>query len=200
MRNWLSIKLQVEQLFAEADKEIAAFRKQSGLYCLPGCGKCCTYPDVEATVLEFIPLAWHLHETGEADKLWLVTKTKPDSVCVMFTELGRPGKGQCSDYLYRGMICRLFGYAAVRDKYGKPRLSTCKIIKESQAEAVETVKREDIEAPLFSRYYSRLEAIDWELASRFLPVNKAIREALSYILQYKAYESLNSEGDELGVC
>lgn len=196
MRNWLSIKLQVEQLFAEADREIAAFRNQSGLFCLPGCGKCCTYPDVEATVLEFVPLAWHLYETGEADKFWLVTKTKQHSVCVMFKALGNSGQGQCSRYLYRGMICRLFGYAAVRDKHGNPRLSTCKIIKESQPQAIEKVNREGLEAPLFSNYYNRLEAIDWELASRRLPVNKAIHEALSYVLQYKYYASLESEDGE----
>ena len=61
----------VENLFYQLEQEIAEFEQVSGMYCVSGCGKCCTYPDVEASPLEFLPWAFHLFLNGEAEKILL---------------------------------------------------------------------------------------------------------------------------------
>jgi hypothetical protein len=48
----------VKAVFEKLDKEIAAFQSWSGLHCKFGCGKCCTKPDIEATILEFLPFIY----------------------------------------------------------------------------------------------------------------------------------------------
>ncbi|MDQ3534847.1 MAG: YkgJ family cysteine cluster protein, partial [Bacteroidota bacterium] len=53
---------QVEDVFIELDLDIAKFQQETGLGCIRGCGECCKKPDIEATVLEFLPLAYHLYK------------------------------------------------------------------------------------------------------------------------------------------
>jgi hypothetical protein len=56
----------VEAVFEQLDNEIASFQGWSGLHCKFGCGKCCFKADIEATVLEFLPFAYYLHQNDLA--------------------------------------------------------------------------------------------------------------------------------------
>ena len=51
----------VEKLFAKLEQESALFEQESRLACVSGCGKCCSYPDVVASPIEFLPWAFHLY-------------------------------------------------------------------------------------------------------------------------------------------
>jgi hypothetical protein len=98
--------------------------------------------------------------------------------------------GSCSNYRYRGLICRLFGYAASRDKYGKLRLATCKIIKEGQQENYNTAEEaisKGLYVPIFTDYYMQLSQIDNRLATTILPINEALKTAIEEVLHYYAY-------------
>src|SRR5690349_12554142 len=118
----------VEELFQRLDDEIAKFQSGSGLHCKFGCGKCCFKPDIEATTLEFLPFAYHLYKTNRAFE-WLEKLKSSDSSLCLILNPTQNGAGLCSEYTYRGMICRLFGYSARTNKYSKPELVTCQIIK-----------------------------------------------------------------------
>ena len=101
--------------------------------------------------------------------------------------------GSCSDYRYRGLICRLFGYAASRDKYGRLRLATCKIIKEGQQENYHTAEEaisKGLYVPVFTDYYMQLSQIDNRLATTLLPINQALATAIEEVLHYYAYRPL----------
>ncbi|EPR68458.1 YkgJ family cysteine cluster protein [Cyclobacterium qasimii] len=180
----------VEKLFHQLEQESAQFEQASGLGCVAGCGKCCTYPDIEASPLEFLPWAFHLFLNGEAES----TLTKLDEAhsltCLIYKPLTINGQGRCSDYKYRGLICRLFGFAANKDKYGHLRLATCKIIKEGQSEhfnaTVEAISK-GLNVPVFTDYYMQLNQIDFHMGNKILPVNKALKMALEEVLQYYAY-------------
>ena len=50
----------VEKVFKQLDKEAEKFGKQSKLKCLTNCNLCCLKKGLEANVLEFLPLAYHL--------------------------------------------------------------------------------------------------------------------------------------------
>lgn len=187
----------VEGLFDQLEKETNQFQKTSGIGCVSGCGKCCTYPTIEASPLEFLPWAFHLFLSGKAEDMLAKLNSNPSVSCLLLTPVSVLGKGHCGDYKYRGLICRLFGYAANRDKYGNLRLATCKIIKEEQAEnyhATNEAIAKGLYVPIFTDYYMQLNQIDFHLGNKIMPINKALKTALEEVLQYYTYRPIpNSE-------
>jgi uncharacterized protein len=192
----IELKVQaVEKLFAHLDNEISKFVINTSLSCKSGCGHCCTNPEIEASPLEFLPWAFFLFLNGEAEKVLEKLKVKSSSICHIYNPftLIDSSSGNCGSYQYRGLICRLFGYGASADKYGKLRLVTCKIIKESQEEnfqKAELVIINGLEIPVFTNYYMRLADIDFQLGNVILPINKALKMAIEEVLQYYAYRPL----------
>lgn len=180
---------EVKRVYKRLDKEIADFQKSTTLHCLSGCGECCKKPDIEATPLEFLPLALQLFDEGKAETALEEIKQKKDSLCYVFRPHVTNFGGLCSEYPNRGLICRLFGYTARRDKEGKTELVTCKLIKEQQNEAynqaIEDIKNGK-KVVVMSDYYSRLSHIDHTLVD-FFPINKAMEKALETVLHYYAY-------------
>jgi hypothetical protein len=190
----------VEDLFHQLEQETTAFAKVSGMSCVSGCGKCCTYPDVEASPLEFLPWAFHLFLNGEAENTLLKLKEKNSSTCLIYQPLSIIDQGSCSNYKYRGLICRLFGSAASTDKYGKLRLATCKIIKEGQTEAYNSNQEalsKGLSVPIFSTYYMQLNQIDFHLGNIILPINKALKIAIEEVLHYYAYRPFPIFGEKV---
>lgn len=180
---------QVEGVFNKLDTAISKFQSWSTLHCEHGCGKCCFKPDIEATALEFLPFAFHLFKTNQAEE-WLSKLTDSDADVCLILHPHQSGAGLCSEYPYRGLICRLFGYSARTNKYGKRELVTCQIIKVGQTEKfAEAEKKIDngLDVPVMSEYYMQLASIDFEMARTFYPINKAIRKAIEVVLHYYAY-------------
>lgn len=182
----------VERLFDRLDAEIKEFQSHSGMQCIAGCGKCCTKPDIEASPLEFLPLAYHWFLEGRAEELLEKLNTEEqERICIVYSPLSVDAlMGRCSMYHHRGLICRLFGYGASKDKFGQLRLVTCKTIKEQQAESYEKaldLLRQNAYVPIFSDYYTNLLQIDFKLGREFFTVNKAIQVALEAVLHHYAY-------------
>lgn len=179
-----------ENVFAKLDEAIASFQASSTLHCKMGCGKCCFKPDIEATILEFLPFANYLHKNDRAFEWLEKLKDTESSLCLILNPT-QSGAGLCSEYAHRGLICRLFGYSARTTKYGKPELVTCQIIKTEQSEAyrdtVRAIDEEKTELPIMSQYYMQLHAIDFELTREFFPINKAMQHAIEAVLHYYAY-------------
>lgn len=180
----------VERVFNDLQKATASFQSSSGLACKPGCGKCCFKPDIEATILEFLPFAYHLHKTDKALEWLEKFREHQSDICFILNPFTN-NIGQCSEYQHRGLICRLFGFSGRRNKYGKAELVTCTIIKTEQSENYERVKsgleKSKVQMPMMNSYYSRLSGIDHELTRQFYPINVAIRKAIEEVLHYYAY-------------
>lgn len=179
---------EIEEVFLALDEEIASFKKHSGLGCKSGCGKCCLKPDIEATVLEFIPFAYHLYKQGKA-VAWLENPSLNNSLCAIL-DSSMAGVGHCTSYLQRGMICRLFGFSAKLNKYGHKELISCQIIKTEQQDEFLKAYAETLAGnpvPLMRDYYMKMYAIDWELSQKFYPINTAIKKAIETVLHYYSY-------------
>ncbi len=182
----------VNRLFHQLDQEIAGFQSETGLHCISGCGRCCTKPDIDATPLEFLPYAFHLFLTDQTTTVLQKLEDRPNDICVIYKPLtvNNNTQGSCGDYVHRGLICRLFGYGASRDKLGELRLATCKLIKEGQAEnyekAIANIKLGQY-VPIFSDYYQRLAQIDFRLGHTILPITEAIKIAIEEVLHHYAY-------------
>ncbi len=198
----MSQKVQaVEDAFALLNQEMSDFRERSGLHCLLGCGRCCDKPDIEATILEFLPFAYHvfLHNEGE---LWLERlQQHSGSLCILFEPNNLRGSGSCSQYPHRGLICRLFGFSARRNKYGAREFVGCKPIKSEMTElynSTVTSIAAGADVPMMSHHYMRLHAIDPELTRQYYPINDAIRRAIEIVLQYHAYSGYFDDFPEPG--
>jgi len=189
----------VERVFHELEKAVATFQQATGLQCVAGCGLCCKKPDVSATALEFLPFAYHLYKNGQID-LWYdkMEQNVGTSTCALFSNFLLSGsKGFCTRYAHRGLICRLFGFSAMTNKYGEQKLVTCKPIKEEKTGPYETADR-FVEAggvvPVMSNYYHRIRAIDPASGQLLMPINQAILEAIKIVLQYYAYRTPGKAG------
>jgi Fe-S-cluster containining protein len=179
----------VIQVFDHLDQQIAAFQGRTSLHCKFGCGKCCFKPDIEASILEFLPFAYHLFKEGKAEEWLEKIKSSDASICHILNPT-QNGAGLCSEYPHRGLICRLFGYSARTNKYGKKELVTCQIIKTEQAEAYKVSESkidEGLEVPVMNQFYMQLHGIDFELTRDFYPINTAIQHAIETVLHYYAY-------------
>jgi len=179
----------VENVFTNLDEAIASFQATSGLHCKWGCGKCCFKADIEATILEFLPFANYLYQNDLAFE-WLDKLKESHSPICLILNPTQDGAGLCSTYKHRGLICRLFGYSARTNKYGKAELVTCQIIKTEQADNVLKVDQfleDGGTIPIMNQYYMQLHSIDFELTREFFPINEAIKRAIEVILHYHAY-------------
>lgn len=179
----------VQKVFAKLDKEIDAVQKSSGLHCLSGCGECCKKADIEATPLEFLPLALQLFDEGRAEIALIEIAEKKDSLCYVFRPHVTNFGGLCSEYPNRGLICRLFGFTARRNKEGASELVTCKLIKQEQSVAFDALVaklKDGKKIPVMSDYYSRISSIDHNLVS-FYPINEAMTKAIETVLHYYSY-------------
>jgi Fe-S-cluster containining protein len=182
----------VNKLFKELEKEVQTLKEGTGMMCVAGCGKCCFKSDVEATILEFLPLAYELFVRGEAETWHEKIRTAPDrQVCWALQALATDQRsGKCTQYTNRGLICRLFAFSATLDKYGQKRLSTCNIIKTELPEAYQKADawvKEGRPVAVMRHYYFRLSGIDHRLSEKFYPINVAIRLAIEEVLAYYTY-------------
>jgi Fe-S-cluster containining protein len=115
-------------LYRDVDLAIDAFQHATGLGCPTGCGTCC------AEQTPYVRIA-DMHEIASAQvargvELAVATLARAQDAgaarpCVIF----EPGRlpGGCTEYALRPMLCRLFGFGAVRDKHGTAQLAVCRV-------------------------------------------------------------------------
>ncbi len=170
----------LNHLYSRLDNSINKLKISSGLNCPAGCGMCCLKNDIQASSTEFLPLAVDLLKQGTAETWYDKAIADTSGVCVLFT--GVPQQS-CTQYENRGLICRLFGYAALRNKYGVPGISACKVLKGTPAfDSASKYFTSHKKGPLIDEYYLKLAAIGGRFPLEYFPINKAIGKALENIL------------------
>lgn len=177
----------VKKLYLEIDTLVTSVGSKTGIGCLPGCRKCClTHSEnIEVSILEFLPLAVSLWESGTAEScLELLEGREDDEPCVLLgrDELEFP-LGGCTQYEFRPLTCRLFGFSAALNKNGRAVPMVCKYIREGNppligefAQLVES----GLEVPIFSYCAERIEGVDPCLARKKYPINTALRKTLEF--------------------
>jgi Fe-S-cluster containining protein len=183
----------MQMLLNEISAEAEAFGVAAGLKCPAGCGHCCDNPNIEASVLEMLPMATALIESRESEAVLkqLAQKVAESSnICIAFR--AQNGKqGRCARYEHRPSICRLFGYSARRNRMGQREMVACRIHKESSAPTVhlaqELLNDSRTEAPLYGAWATKLCELDPHLGYRLMPLNQALEIALEKVTMAKAY-------------
>lgn len=179
----------VERVFKQLDKETEKFGKESKLRCLTNCNLCCYKKGLEANVLEFLPLANYLVKNNLHEAALDLLDTNPEH-CINLAKTQVPGKtAGCSIYDHRGLICRLFGFSAVRDKNAKLAVYTCSHMKnEFPAEYKLAMERinSGMNIPIVADFYYQIYFIDSSMANDYNPINVSIRKAIEKVAYYYA--------------
>ena len=188
----------VEAVFRELDEHIASTTRITGMKCSNLCNACCRTTTIEASPIEFIPLAVWLYENKMVDE-FLIRLDKSDQTghCPLFSpEAWKEGKGGCLNYPNRGLVCRLFGFGYRLDRIGLTELVTCKEMKEKIPAAVNKAnllgREKPDTVPIFTNYAMQLYSIDPDLAIQHLPIGKAMRMAIE-----KLYFNYTSKSNTL---
>jgi len=187
---------QVEQVMAEIGERYGQYQRDRGLFCRSGCGECCLHPGIEATVLEMLPLAFSLLQEGKAESTLDALQTHDLLGCFFYSRHSEDGKlGQCSVYMKRPGICRLFGAAGYNGREGEVQLSVCKNIKADHPKALQDtiIALESDPPPMIRNGKEQIRQIDYELGGLNYPINDAMKLALEKVLFEQYYLSLASE-------
>ncbi len=189
----------VRRVFDQLEKETNQLKLHTGLRCKSSCGHCCYNPNISSTVLEFLPFAYDLFKVGRAEEILFKLEVGHEQTdCINLKKLTYfEGAGHCENYTGRGLICRLFGFAAMLDKNGNPALVTCKIMKNDPElgyqKTVDYINNGG-KIPVFRNYYTKIRFIDPALGTDLHPINKAIEMALKYVLNYYSYRRPRKAG------
>ncbi|MCJ7771733.1 MAG: hypothetical protein MUP22_01210, partial [Desulfobacterales bacterium] len=84
---------------------------------------------------------------------------------------------------HRPLICRLFGFAARKNKYNKIEFTPCKVLKQKQphlAQRAHIAISNGIMPPLYQESALRVASVLPSMGFRRFPINRAIWEALAY--------------------
>lgn len=109
-------------------------------------------------------------------------EARQDQLCVLFRIVtGKEDNGPCSYYEFRPLVCRLFGFASRRNKFGQIELMSCRIIKEykpAEVRRAEMALSQGLKLPVYQDAFMRIASIKPGIGFRRLPVNKALKEAI----------------------
>ena len=185
MQKYRELAQQVQEIYQQAGSVFNSYQQNSGLTCLAGCGKCCTNPDVSASMLEMLPLAIELIDQGTALEVYeRLQKDLP--FCLLYQPSDASGlKGQCAAYRFRPSICRSFGAAARISKDGSKQWLICKLIKENHLSDLADI---DIQkAPILGFFASQIATLDSSWGNKLYPINIALKLMLEKLLLIQSF-------------
>ncbi|MBK9030415.1 MAG: YkgJ family cysteine cluster protein [Myxococcales bacterium] len=111
-------------IYVEADRLAGAVAAATGLACPTGCGACCVGAPPHVSEADVAPIARAAVAAGEGEALLDRATAIGAGPCALYAPAQLPGG--CTVYAQRPIVCRLFGFAAVRDKRGAPELAMCR--------------------------------------------------------------------------
>ncbi len=174
-------------VYAELEEQMAHLKRVARIECLNKCQKCCeTARFVEASPFEMLLLSIHLWKNGKAESiLEQLMKVNPEGPCILLNRNPSPlSKGGCRYYSFRPLICRLFGFSAVPDKYGNPRVALCKPLKELNPEIEDRINKriqEGLKVPVIPHFSRQVAFIQPNLGKDLYAINYSLRQALEIV-------------------
>ena len=173
--------LNLQKVYDEMSEAFASYQASTKLNCLNGCGRCCFNPEVDASVLEMLPMALRIYDEGKLDEWLERLENAEDKSCLVYKSTGPNGQGHCSIYKERPSLCRMFGVAGYTNKYQEVTLSICKYIKEEYPQYLAHAEANAEKAPTMKQWSNRLMTIHPELIQNKKPINLALKEALERV-------------------
>ena len=182
----------LQKLYQEMSDSFSSYQSSTGWSCLPSCGKCCLNPEVDASILEMIPMAYSIYLEGKVDEWLEKLQTTKQQHCIIYEQGEKEGEGKCGRYKDRPSLCRMFGVSGHYNKQHEISLSVCKLIKEKYNLFDKELKGRLQETPMMADWSMKLASIDPQLIQDKMPINKALLGALekvAFTLQYQDDDS-----------
>ena len=156
------ILVEMDAVYSRIEEKQREWFEKSKFTCPQGCGKCCEHFEPDLLESEALYMAaWLLCNKPEVAKN--VAEEKFNGLddgtaighCPFFREdiSGTNLPGHCTIYGGRASICRLFGAAGFRDKYGNEVWKPCKFYPAEELAAIKTLSGE----PILHRQYTAEE-------------------------------------------
>lgn len=170
----------IVSVYAQLDQQVAEFQMKTGLRCTDACGGvCCPTSRVSATLLEMIPAAHQILTRGEGMDWIDRIHSEPNNRCIFYSQDKPDGTaGHCTNYPLRPAVCRLFGFATVRNRLGKRVLSVCSYLAKTAPDAVVCAQLQQDEAPCLSDVGIRMYGLAPSLGMELMPINQALEKAI----------------------
>lgn len=175
-------------------QDFSTFQNNNGLSCPPDCGKCCFKADIYSSPIEMLPMALDLFDRGIAQEMYdKCIEHKSDYCLFMKISDLENGKGRCTEYQFRPLVCRTFGVAGRRDKNGEINFSVCTTLKDIKTkEFMELTGKEfkNEEVPFIDISKNRLATLSPQFLEEEFPINEALAIMLAKILFISSLESV----------
>lgn len=170
----------VVSLYYEFEQLVHSIKTTYSVQCPYGCGQCCntSSSNIESTVLEMLPLCVHLYETGTYSK-WLDNVSEH---CIFYDSRDTVKPGCCMVYEFRPLVCRLFGYSFIKNKYGAIVPVACSILKKQYNTKKELFAVSSDTLPLINAFSLKIMTIDPALGLERYPINEAFIKAMEYVM------------------
>lgn len=182
--------LQVLETYEKADIQYKQFTQETKFQCPPLCGQCCKYPEIEVTVLEMLPMALELITANKIQEIYPLLQQRKE--CAFFIQsMLNEKQGQCSQYQYRPLICRLFGALKTKNKNNQDEFVTCEILKQIKSEELNQIVNNPNtleKAPLFNYWKNKVSEIHPDWGKELFPINIALKNAIDKLLLIKDLE------------
>ena len=178
MRNVSQKVTALNEIYKEIEKKIDAFKEETQINCVFGCGECCNHFEPYISVLEGLVVAQYLRNNQEKLRIFYeIFQNKGKQLCP-FYNLSNPN--HCEIYEIRPMICRLFAFSA-KTTNQETQYCPCKMIQNHYAEKVSRaclLVKNGFPIPIYKESYQRMQLIDFVLATDLHPLTRSIEIAL----------------------
>ena len=177
----------IYDIYRECDRCVLSFQMATGIRCPDGCCICCQSWAVEATILECLPLANEIYNQGKEETILSSIDERTergDLKCILFVPHQDLSEyGRCAFYDYRPLVCRLFGFAVRRNKFGENELCLCRVVKTAEPEKSIFAENNTCLTfvPIFHDAFMRIASLHPGLGPRLLPINRALKQSLEYL-------------------
>ena len=189
-----SLSIEIMRAFVSISKEYSDFQNKNSLSCSAGCGKCCFKSDIYCSPVELLPLALDLIERGQGEEILDKCLNHQADHCMFMNVTDfKAGKGQCTEYEYRPLVCRTFGVAGKHDKDGKVSFSVCSTLKETNIKRYTellTRKFENNDIPFIDNAQINLINLDPDFLQEEFPINNSLAMLLDKLLLEQSFRDI----------
>ncbi|MGB4268983.1 MAG: YkgJ family cysteine cluster protein [Spirochaetota bacterium] len=184
-QNYYSLFPQLQkiiQLYKEIEKITSSVKYLFSVNCPYGCGQCCNTGshNIEASIIEMLPLCVYLYENNSY-QFWI--NKACNNLCPFYeAETLYNNTGRCAVYEYRPLVCRLFGFSFMKNKYGAIVPVTCPTLQKQFTAQKNTTAVTPEMLPLMSTFSLQSIMIDPAIGTNRYPIDEAFRKAMNYVI------------------
>ncbi|MCX7679175.1 MAG: YkgJ family cysteine cluster protein [Spirochaetes bacterium] len=169
------------ELYRTIDDATFQVKTLLSINCPAGCGTCCctASSNIEASIIEMLPLCIYCFKKNIYHEIRLRIA---ENFCPFYRPTPLPDGGCCNAYQYRPLVCRLFGFSFMKNKFGTFIPIACPTLRNEYEKKSEIISTNATILPLITAFSFQSLTIDYSLGNDRYPINVAFAKAMDYVL------------------